>query len=80
MTDKALFVGYSIHPDAALELFSHHVMMAQRLFETMDENIESVSTEICRIMDSAGFNVKEKQAAMVFVVALWEYYEELSND
>lgn len=80
MTHRVTTEGIQVTEDEARELMFHHLLLAQRFFEALDDDPSEhaiLMKELTRVLghDDAAFC-----GARAFIVALESYYQDLTRE
>jgi len=77
-SDKISIDSINVTPDEARELMIHHLLLAQRFFEALDEQqLQQTREEIIRILEP---ETAAMRGAIAFVGELERYYDELEKE
>lgn len=74
MTTKVITDGIKVTPDEALELMTHHLLLATRFFEAVSNDMDRNRSELQRILGDETICLG---AAMVWLDAVDKAYKEL---
>ena len=80
MAGSVLFDGFSVTPDAGLELMAHHLLLAHKFFEIISPNKIETEHEVARIMTAAGQSPDEITVALKWMTSMHDYHERLKGE
>lgn len=79
MTHRRFIDGIHVTQDEARELMLHHLLLAQRLFEALDESPESRAATQDELYRTFADDEAATAGALGFISALDRYYIELAQ-
>jgi len=79
MTHRIQIDSISVTEDEARELMFHHLLLAQRFFEALDDDPKEYATTMSELKRILGHDLAAFEGARAFIVALSTYYDDLAQ-
>lgn len=80
MTHRVEIDSIRVTEDEARELMFHHLLLAQRFFEAIDDDPKEYDTTMKELKRTLGHDSAAFEGARAFIVALTNYYDDLKRE